>query len=284
MFFEGVHHTSYAYSDAVFIEPHTLRLRPRNDPRQTVHSFSIDVAPKPDGMTEGIDVYGNDVMWTWFSGMHATLDITTRFVVETLRENPYDYVVPSIEEATIPPAYPDTDRSILDVYRTPTSSGTVRAMADEVVEATGGDLVSFLRDLAARIHSNTTTIIRPEGDPFPAAETLASREGSCRDVAVLFVEACRHVGVAARFVSGYVSGEPGQLGELHAWGAAYIPGAGWRGYDPTAGLAVSDRHVTLAAAASPAGAAPVDGRFRGTAVRSELTSEIELNASSGPQA
>lgn len=275
MYFEGVHRTTYSYSDEVFLEPHTLRLRPRTDPRQAIHHFSVKMVPEPDGTTEGLDVHGNDVVWAWFSSTHSSLEITTSFAVETLRNNPYDFIVPTYEAVKLPPVYPEPDRAALFPYMNPTGEMPFE-LAREVASSVDGEFVLFLRELASRIHATCKTIVRPEGDPLPAVVTLAAREGSCRDLAVLFVEACRAVGVAARFVSGYTADEPSGLRELHAWGAAYVPGAGWRGYDPTLGLAVTDAHITLAAAASPAGAAPVDGRFRGSPVTSTLSSTIEL--------
>jgi len=109
-------------------------------------------------------------------------------------------------------------------------------------------------------------------------DTLANREGSCRDMAVLYIEACRHVGIASRFVSGYVERRPpGEPRELHAWAGVYVPGAGWRGFDPTQGLAVSNRHLTLATAAQPAGAAPVTGSFGGNGATATLESSIEFD-------
>jgi len=285
MLLEGSHRTTYEYSAPVFIEPHVIRLRPRSDSRQAVHMFSVKTSPEPDGMTEGIDVYGNDVVWAWFSGTHSSLDITTTFVVETLHENPYDFIVPTLEAAQIPPVYPETDRPGLTPYMTPTDA-SARELAQEIADSVDGEFVLFLPELASRIHATHETIIRPEGDPLPPAVTMASLQGSCRDFAWLFVEACRTMGIAARFVSGYAAGDPAERQELHAWGAAYVPGAGWRGYDPTLGLAVTDAHVTLAAAATPLGAAPVEGRFRGSGVRAELKSAIELrtsDASSGAE-
>lgn len=281
MLFEGIHRTTYEYSAPVFLEPHVIRLRPRSDPRQTIHHFSLRCSPEPDGVTEGIDVNGNDVAWAWFSGTHARLEITTSFSVETKRGNPYDFIVPTLEAATVPPSYPEADRSVLAPY-TQSLDGSPGLLAKEIAAAVDGEVVPFLRELASRIHATHEYIYRPEGEPLSPAETMAAARGSCRDLAWLFVDACRTLGIAARFVSGYVADEPSGQRELHAWGAAYVPGAGWRGYDPSLGLAVTDRHVTLAAAATPAGAAPVDGRFRGSDVTAELSSEIELRTSAAP--
>ncbi len=281
MLFEGVHRTTYDYSAPVFLEPHVIRLRPRSDPRQAIHQFSLRISPEPDGVTEGIDVYGNDVAWAWFSGTHDTLEIQTAFSVETLRENPYDFIVPTLEAANVPPVYPDSDRYALFPFMQPVD-GSPRSLAQEVAASVDDEVVPFLREMASRIHATHEYIHRPEGDPYPPAVTLGAAQGSCRDLAWLFVEACRTMGIASRFVSGYVGDESTDRRELHAWGAAYIPGAGWRGYDPSLGLAVTDRHVTLAAAATPAGASPVDGKLRGSGVRAELSTTIDLRTSTAP--
>ncbi len=118
---------------------------------------------------------------------------------------------------------------------------------------------------------------REYGEASTAEETLDSEVVACRDVAVLFMEPCRQLGIGARFVSGHQEGDP-QAGEreLHAWADVYLPGGGWRGYDPTLGLAVADRHVALAVSAFPKNAAPVTGSYRGTGATSTLETEISI--------
>ena len=113
-----------------------------------------------------------------------------------------------------------------------------------------------------------------------AADTLRCGTGSCRDLTVLFMEVCRSQGLAARFVSGYQAGDPGQQDrELHAWPEVYLPGGGWRGFDPTLGLAVTDQHIAVACSWHPAGAAPVVGTIRGTAAQAAMSFDIQLQAS-----
>jgi transglutaminase-like putative cysteine protease len=111
-------------------------------------------------------------------------------------------------------------------------------------------------------------------------ETLAGRSGACRDTAMLYVEACRSQGLAARFVSGYSMHHPPEVTEqeLHAWAEVYLPGAGWRAYDPSLGLAVADGHVALAAAPDHRLAAPVSGSYRGTGVGSAMDYRVALQA------
>ncbi len=278
MRFRGSHHTLYEYETPVYLQPHTIRLRPRSDPLQIVRDWEIEIDPKPSGMTEGIDAWGNDVVWAWFEGEHTTLEIATRFTVDTLQENPFDFVVPDELSAMLPPTYSEETRAALTPFLAqPLLSPEVRALADEAAQAAGGTIVGFPSELARRIHERCRQIVRPEGDPWFGATTLNAGEGSCRDQTMLFIEACRHLGVAARFVSGYVEAPaPDGVRELHAWASVYLPGGGWRGYDPTQGLAVSTGHVTLAASSEPAGASPVTGSFRGEAIPAAPKSWIDI--------
>ncbi len=118
----------------------------------------------------------------------------------------------------------------------------------------------ILQTLVQRLYKECSYTMREEGMPWEAGVTWRRKQGSCRDLTVLFMEVCRAMGLAARFVSGYeVGDEETSQWELHAWAEVYLPGAGWRGYDPTHGLAVGDRHIALAANPLPQYCAPVKG-------------------------
>lgn len=278
MRFTGRHITTYTYSSPVFLQPHKIRLRPRSDPGQHLHEYSIEIDPAPDGVTEALDAWGNNVTWAWFSGSHEQLRITTSFLADRSRVNPFDFIVPTKEGATLPPAYPSDERAALVPYFTSEPGPKVRRLAEDVADRSGGMVVDFATALVERIHETVRYVSRPEGGPWRGQETLSNGEGSCRDLSVLYIEACRHVGIAARFASGYVEHVlEGQPRELHAWAGVYVPGAGWRGFDPTQGLAVSTGHLTLATAANSAGAAPVTGTFTGPGVEARLDSHIELD-------
>src|SRR5581483_3721823 len=262
MRFSGSHRTTYTYSDEVFLQPHKIRLRPRSDPGQVLREYSIHFTPEPEGTTDALDAWGNHVTWAWFSGRTSKLEIITRFVVDRLRANPFDFVIPTPEGEAIPPAYAQDERAALGPYFSSEPGPGVVRLADAVAEAAGGRVLDFASTLAERLHEECRMIVRPTGSPMRGEDTLEQKEGSCRDLAVLYIEACRHVGIAARFVSGYVERHPFDAPrELHAWAGVYVPGAGWRGFDPSQGLAVANRHVTLATAGQPAGAAPVTGSF-----------------------
>ena len=153
-------------------------------------------------------------------------------------------------------------------------------LAQEIAIATQGNTLNFLFTLNQRIYQDCEYTIRHVGEPFPAGVTWRNKIGSCRDYAVLFMEVCRAVGIAARFVSGYQEGdEEQQSRDLHAWVEVYLPGAGWRGYDPTLGLVVSDCHIPLAASAIPKYAAAVEGTVTPVEMGAKVTSELQAQIS-----
>ena len=156
-------------------------------------------------------------------------------------------------------------------------------LAQDIATATQYNTLDFLFALNQRIYQDCQYLTRHTGEPFPAGVTWRSKQGSCRDFSVLFMEVCRAMGIAARFVSGYQEGDSNQQDrDLHAWAEVYLPGAGWRGYDPTLGLVVSDRHIPLAASAIPAYAAAVDGSVTpvnsGQKVTAQLNAQILIQA------
>jgi transglutaminase-like putative cysteine protease len=277
MVYEITHRSEVEYSGPVFLEPYLLRLRPRSDGSQRLHEFELRVEPEPAGRTEIADLDGNTVTRLWFNGTTDRFHVTTRSRVETLRENPWDYLVRSDLNA-LPLRYPEPQAHYLLPYRIPTgTSEPVARLAELTAKEADGQLVPFLSNLCDAVYQKIKVSIRDEGWPQPPEETLASGEGSCRDLALLYMDAARWMGFAARFVSGYQEGDPEQEHRyMHAWTEVYIPGAGWRGYDPTHGLAVADRHVAVAAAARPEEAAPTEGTYRGTGVTSRLSATIEI--------
>lgn len=284
MLFHIKHTTRYRYSRAVFCEPFTVRLRPREDAAQRLIRYQLSIDPMPVGRCDYLDVEGNAATQCWFNGPTCALQITMNSVVETLRTNPFDFLLET-GAVELPVRYRPEHGAILAPYQVPTqqTGGAVAQFAADLLASSGRQTISFLTKLATAIADSIRREIRPTGDPLPAAETLRAGAGSCRDLAVLFVEACRSVGLAARFVSGYQS-ELDVDGEchLHAWAEVYLPGAGWRGFDPGQGLAVADGHVALASGLNPLAAAPTTGTFRGTGVTSHLESQVVIRTTLPP--
>ena len=280
MLLQIVHQTRYRYSQPVFLEPHEIRLRPRCDWSQRLLDFALDIEPEPVGVAHNLDAEGNAVARAWFADLHSELCIATRATVETLCTNPFEFLL-APDFASLPAKYDADAAAVLAPYRRSASevAGSVRALGLELMDQTDGQVVPWLQALNGHIYTTYTSEVRLVGPPLAAAETLARRQGACRDLAVLFIEVCRSLGLAARFVSGYQAGDP-KPGEryMHAWAEVYLPRAGWRGWDPSTGLAVGDAHVAVATGGQADAAQPLVGHFRGEGVRAVLDASIQLEA------
>ena len=278
MFYSISHRIQYAYSRAVFIEPCVLRLRPRSDCTQNLLRWEARIDPTPAGRTEYVDLEGSSTTCAWFDGLHDSLSVSVESDVETLRENPFDFILADPAHATLPVARNAHVSRALDPYRARTqASEAVGAFARALLDEASGETLRFLSLLARRMHEDFERVLRLEGDAWAAERTLKDKGGACRDLAVLFNDACRSLGLPARFVSGYHEGDPDNPeNDLHAWSEVYLPGGGWRGFDPTHGLAVADRHIALTAAIEPGDAAPVTGAFRGTGAVSDMEHRVDV--------
>jgi transglutaminase-like putative cysteine protease len=261
-----VHTTEYRYSAPVYLEPHVIRLRPREDGSQRTLAVSLVIEPAPASRSQCLDQDGNVVTHVWFAQPTERLLVRNTVEVQTLRENPFDFLVHGGDH-NLPVRYPEPARRTLEPYLGAEADASVREFSESLAHQAGGRTMDFLGLLNRTLLDRVRQVVRPEGMPRSPEETLASGEGSCRDLALLFCAACRTMGVAARFVSGYeYQSVPSERGsELHAWAEVYLNGGGWRGYDPSRGLAVSTSHIPLAASANPEMAAPVSGTFRGSA-------------------
>jgi transglutaminase-like putative cysteine protease len=154
----------------------------------------------------------------------------------------------------------------------------VAEFAATIAAGVNGQILPFLSELSRKIHQEIDMPIREVGQPLPAEQTLREKRGACRDASVLFMECCRSQGIAARFVSGYQEGDnEAERRYMHAWAEVYLPGGGWRGYDPTHGLAIADRHIAVAASARPEMAAPTRGTFRGTGAASRMHTDLKIH-------
>ena len=284
MHYKVTHTTHYQYSQAVRLRPHTLLLCPRSDGTQQLEQFKVNISPSPEQQTYFLDINGNTCLKIGFREELSQLKIRTTSQVITRRENPFDYLsepwavsfpidYPSSLTAQLRPYLAVLPEQGLDSANMP----TVMEMAHSIRQKANGNVGQFLTQLTQTIQSTCDYQQRLEGPARLPAVTLSQRSGTCRDFAVLFVAVCRAVGIAARFVSGYQEGDPEGPHDLHAWAEAYVPGGGWRGFDPTLGLAVGDRHIALAAAIDPKQAGPVIGKlYPGQKAETSLESHIEL--------
>jgi transglutaminase-like putative cysteine protease len=282
MFFRIHHRLSYTYDRPVFLEPMALRLTPRQDGSQRILEHHLRLVDPAAGLTRVLEPDGTDAMVAWFQQERDQLTIEVDMLLETLRSNPYDWIITHREAQHLPVTYPEAEACSLAGCRHGQIDPAVRAWAQAIADKVEGSATAFLGALADEIHHGFHHVGRLEGEPTSAAETLATLTGACRDTAVLYIAACRSQGLAARFVSGYSMHHPPEVSEheLHAWAEVYLPGGGWRGFDPSLGLAVADGHVVLAAAPDHHLAAPVTGSYRGTGVGSSLAYLIRLQAAS----
>lgn len=282
MLYQISHQTTYTYSQTVSLNPHLIRLRPRSNNWQKLHNFSLLISPQPQGISELIDLDGNNFSKLWFNTPTNQLSLQILAKVETWQTNPFNYLLETWA-TTLPFDYPSSLLMQLKPYLKPYSfvlDTVIVELAEAIIQEVNANTIDFLSSLNQRIYENCQYIIRETGEPWQAGITWRRKQGSCRDFAILFMEVCRAVGLAARFVSGYQEGDPDQQErDLHAWVEVYLPGAGWRGYDPTHGLAISDRHIALAASAVPSYAAPVSGTVNaqnGIKADSQLEAQIMI--------
>ena len=279
MHFTIRHHSHYRYSQPVRLSPQRLRFHPRDDGAQRVIEHQLNITPTPLGRNEHIDLEGNRVTQVWFEEETDYFDIELTMQVETLRHNAFDFILE--QESTILPINHEHDVTCARAYleRIETDDA-VTAFAAELSLAVERDTLRFLDQLNRQLFADFSHIHRDTGAPQSPAHTLQSRRGACRDLAVLFVDCCRAEGIAARFASGYQKGDlQSERRHLHAWPEVYLPGGGWRGFDPTHGAPVADSHVTIAAAAHPRDTMPVTGSFYGEGATSKFDFSLKIQVS-----
>ncbi len=275
------HLLTYQYSSAVNLEPHVLYLHPRKSSLLTVNFFTLDVNPKPVQISKNLDPEGNIQNILFFKEPTDCLKIEMNTVVETTEFNPFDFVYFPFESKTLPLNYTNSYQKTLSPYLGQEGVTTlVEQTARQIASQVKWNTSSFLSELNEFIFKQFAYEIREEGAPNSAEFTLVNRKGSCRDYAVLFSAMCRALGLATRFVSGYYVGVapvdvPNQTHHLHAWVEVYLPGGGWRGYDPTQHEVVAGNHIPLAASCLPEEITPVFGSYRGSA-SSELITKVSI--------
>ncbi|SFO11043.1 Uncharacterized conserved protein, DUF2126 family [Mesorhizobium sp. NFR06] len=268
----AVHHlTHYKYDRPVVLGPQVIRLQPAPHSRTKVLSHSLKVEPKNHFVNLQQDPYGNFLARFVFPEPVRELRIEVDLVADMTVYNPFDFFVEPAAE-TFPFEYPEEIRDDLAIYRTPEPAGPLLSAFLATIDHSPRNTVDFLVDLNARLQREIAYIVRMETGVFSPEETLAAAKGSCRDSSWLLVQILRNLGIAARFVSGYLiqlkpdlvalDGPPGtavDFTDLHAWCEVYIPGAGWIGFDPTSGLLTGESHVPLAATPHFRNAAPISG-------------------------
>jgi transglutaminase-like putative cysteine protease len=273
----SVHHQlRYTYDRPVGLAPHTLYLYPRTYPYQRLQRYELTIDPKPSKIVRNVDIEGNVQQLVYFNNLTNHLTVTAAIELESDPFNSLDFVLYPFETQRVPFPYPAQVRPLLAPYLVREGvTEVVESWARQVAAGVNWQTVPFLIALCQAIRQ-FTYMVREEGAPLPPEQTLRDQCGSCRDYTTLFMAACRSVGLAARFVSGYLFGSAQQEHQLHAWAEVYLPGAGWRGFDPTENTVVVNNHIFLASSARAELTAPVAGTFTGQA-QSQLEAAVRIS-------
>jgi transglutaminase-like putative cysteine protease len=262
-----VHRTYYNFSGMVWLEPHALRLRPREDHEMLIEFSALEIAPAAT-LRWHRDVEDNSVAIATFTSPTDKLSIESEVIIQQYNQAPLDFLL--ADYATdYPFAYLPEDWVVLAPYTNSAGNLPGNLLVEWVANLwqPGERLQTYvlLQRLCGHIHQSLAYQLREEPGVQRAADTLSLGTGSCRDFANLFMEAARHLGLAARFVSGYLHAPPSlvNFGATHAWAEVYLPGAGWKGFDPTTGELVGTSHIAVAVARLPESVPPVAGSFIG---------------------
>ena len=263
-----VHRTCYNFSAPVTLGAHTMLLRPRENHELRIQSLSLDISPQAE-LRWHRDVEDNSVAIATFGAPVQQLAINSDVVICQYLEDPLDFLVADYA-ISYPFTYQPDDLVMLAPYMTgagQVADGNLSSWIDRLWKR--GEAIqtySLLRRLNEAINQTFTYKVREEPGVQSAAQTLAGGTGSCRDFALLLMSAARSLGLAARFVSGYLHvPQMSNPGATHAWAEVYLPGAGWKGFDPTAGTMVGTDHIPVAVARLPESVPPVAGSFTGAA-------------------
>jgi uncharacterized protein (DUF2126 family)/transglutaminase-like putative cysteine protease len=265
------HNTSYIFDQPISVFPHVIRLRPAPHSRTPIHAYSLKVTPEEHFLNWQQDAFGNYLARLVFPKKTRELRIEVEVIADLAAYNPFDFFIEDYAE-TCPFAYNTLERSELAPYFQKISAGPRLAELLRQVDRSEKKTVDFLVEVNQKIQHQVNYSVRMEPGVQSCETTLQRALGSCRDSAWLLVQVFRHLGLAARFVSGYLiqlaadeksldgpSGPEADFTDLHAWTEVYIPGAGWVGLDPTSGLLAGEGHIPLACTPHPSSAAPVTG-------------------------
>ncbi|MBU9271877.1 DUF2126 domain-containing protein [Burkholderia gladioli] len=271
----ALHHTTrYRYDRLVGLGPQIVRLRPAPHCRTPILSYSMKVEPAQHFVNWQQDPFANYLGRLVFPERTRSFEITIDLVAEMSVYNPFDFFLEEAAE-TFPFSYDAALRDELAPYLVcDAATGASPLFRDYLagIDRAPQGTIDFLVALNQQLQKDIRYLVRLEPGVQTPEETLKLASGSCRDTGWLLVQLCRHLGLAARFVSGYLiqltpdvksldgpSGTEVDFTDLHAWCEVYLPGAGWIGFDPTSGLLAGEGHIPLACTPQPTSAAPVEG-------------------------
>ena len=262
------HQTRYAFPGKVTLGPHALLVRPREGHNLRIESSKLHIDPSAT-LRWHSDAFDNSVAVARFEATTNELTIDSEVIVQHYDDEPFDFIVAD-HAVDYPFGYSELETNVLFPFLARKAESTA-AVQDWVASVwrPGERIQTF--GLLTRLNMCARTDFTYQAREWEGVqrpdETIARRAGSCRDFANLFIQAVRSLGLAARFVSGYLNTptmDP-YAGATHAWSEVYIPGAGWKGFDPTIGELVGNKHIPVAIAGAAEHAPPVSGSYFGSA-------------------
>jgi uncharacterized protein (DUF2126 family)/transglutaminase-like putative cysteine protease len=281
------HNTYYRFDRPVSIAPHVLRLRPAPHCRNRIYSYSLKVKPENHFINWQQDPFGNFLARLVFPEKEDHLSVEVELITDMTVINPFDFFVEEYAEK-YPFSYDPHLLKELGPYLEIVEDGPLLNKWLAGVKRSETPINDFLVEINRRLERDIDYNVRMEPGVQSCEETLELARGSCRDTGWLLVQILRHLGLAARFCSGYLvqlapdqkslegpSGPEADFTDLHAWCEVYLPGAGWVGLDPTSGLFAGESHIPLACTPSPISAAPITGKVDKCEVEFSYLNEVE---------
>jgi uncharacterized protein (DUF2126 family) len=265
------HKSSYRYDRPVELGPQVVRLRPAPHCRTPISSYSLQVAPEKHFLNWQQDPHSNYLARLIFPENTRSFEVQVDLIAEMTVINPFDFFLePSATK--YPFDYEPVLKKDLEPFLVPLPAGSKLSALVDSIDRSSTKTNDFLVDLNQQLERRINYVIRFEPGVQTPEETLSLASGSCRDSAWLLVQVLRHLGLASRFVSGYLiqlkpdvdsldgpSGPTEDFTDLHAWAEVFLPGAGWIGLDPTSGLFSGEGHIPVACTPEPITAAPISG-------------------------
>ena len=275
-----IHNLEYSYEESVQLGEHRLCIKPRSHGFQRLINFNLNISPNPKILYPLLAASGEEINRITFEGYTDSLSIKAISEVETLK---HPCILDGVKERdlTLPFCRSIINRDLQGALEGWMPNGqhdpSAVELAQESLAGCSNNAISFTFQLIEIIQDRVKYTKRHTGPAWPASRTLRERVGSCRDLAMLMVESCRSVGIPSRFVSGYHFEDPlPKEFELHAWAELYIPGAGWRGFDPSGKGLIDERYLTLVSSSKSNLTAVITGNFRGkTNLKNNLKWEIK---------
>ncbi len=261
------HVTEYFFAGPVTLNPHQLLLRPREGHDVRIESSRLEISPAYQ-IKWFRDVFDNSLAVVNFLTSANVLRIASSVVIQHYEDSPLNF---SVEEYALhyPFVYKEGERIDLAAFQQSLFINdqpmVMNWLRDIGLCTKSMDTLSLQTKLNQAIHTQFRYQMREEAGVQSPQQTLRIKSGSCRDYATLFIEACRCLGLASRFVSGYLHAPSTEAGNAstHAWAEVYLPGRGWQGFDPTVGEITGNRHIAVAVARNPESIPPVSGSFVG---------------------